>query len=141
MANYYATARSNYFAVKDAQAFRDWADGLGLTILEPDPKDKAADGIVRFGIAPGDDDGGSWPTSLSDAETGYSEDIDVAGQLSAHVADDEVAVLIEVGNEKLRYMTGFAVAVNSHGAFVVVDLETIYEAALTLGSNITRAEY
>ena len=34
MANYYATARSNYFAVKDETAFREWADHLGLTILE-----------------------------------------------------------------------------------------------------------
>ena len=33
MANYYATARSNYFAVKDEDAFRQWADLLGLKIM------------------------------------------------------------------------------------------------------------
>lgn len=60
MANYYATARSNDFAVKDEQAFRDWAAFLGLTILEPDHRDTPADGIRRFGIAPGyDSDPGS----------------------------------------------------------------------------------
>ena len=56
MANYYATARSNYFAVKDEQAFREWADGLGLMILEP--SEVSEDLIDRFGISPGDDDGG-----------------------------------------------------------------------------------
>ena len=34
MANYYATARSNYFAVKDEKAFREWAARLGLTVVE-----------------------------------------------------------------------------------------------------------
>ena len=47
MANYYATARSNYFAVKDEKAFREWADFLGLTILDPNPGTRAASGILR----------------------------------------------------------------------------------------------
>jgi len=142
MANYYATARSNYFAVKDEQAFRAWATLRGLTILEPDFQDITADGISRFGIAPGDDDdSGSWPTVHFNDETGEDDDIDIAQQLAEHLADDEVAVLIEVGNEKLRYMIGTAEAVNNKGESVFVDLETIYESALTLGKNITRAEY
>jgi len=71
MANYYATARSNYFAVKDETAFREWAGLLGLTILEPDRHDKVADGIRRFGISSGNsDDSGGWPTSMADEETG-----------------------------------------------------------------------
>ena len=53
MANYYAAARSNYFAVKDEKAFREWADQLGLAVLTPDHHDKVADGLRRFGIAPG----------------------------------------------------------------------------------------
>jgi hypothetical protein len=44
MANYYATARSNYFAVKDEKAFRESTALLGLTILEPTHHDKVADG-------------------------------------------------------------------------------------------------
>jgi hypothetical protein len=140
MANYYATARSNYFAVKDEQAFRDWANGLSLIILEPDHSDKTADSIPRFGITPGDNDSGGWPTSLSD-ETGDYEDIDVADQLTAHLADDEVAILIEAGSEKLRYIVGWADAVNNKGEHIILALESIYEAARTLGSNITRAEY
>ncbi|MEI7911837.1 MAG: hypothetical protein WCK77_19575 [Verrucomicrobiota bacterium] len=142
MANYYATARSNYFAVKDETAFREWATQLGLTILEPDHRKKTADGIRRLGISSGNcDDSGGWPTGLYKDETDDYDDIDIAAQLSAHLADDEVAILLEIGNEKLRYMTGVAVAVNNMGAIVCVDLETIYESALPLGLNITRAEY
>ena len=140
MANYYATARSNYFAVKNEKAFREWADGLGLTILEQ--QEINSDGIPRFGISPGDDgDSGGWPTSTSDAETGDCEDIDVADQLAAHLADDEVAVLLEAGSEKLRYVTGTAVAVNHKGEHVILTIESIYESARALGTNITRAEY
>ena len=77
MANYYATARSNYFAVKDETAFREWAERIGLTILEPTHRDKAADGIPRFGITPGDGDDSGWPTLQYNEETNDCDDIDV----------------------------------------------------------------
>jgi len=142
MANYYAAARSNYFAVRDEQAFREWAKLLGLEILEPVHRDKVADGIRRYGITPGNgDDSGAWPTSLYNDDTDDFDDIDVSEQLSAHLADDEVAVLMEVGNEKLRYVCGSAVAVNHKGETAIVSIDDIYQAALKLGSNITRAEY
>ena len=142
MANYYATARSNYFAVKDESAFREWAARFGLTILEPTHHDQVADGIRRFGIAPSNgDDSGGWPTSIYHEDTGECEDIEVAGQLAVHLAHGEVAVLMEVGNEKLRYVAGSAVAVNHKGETTSVDIEDIYQAALILGPNITRAEY
>ena len=141
MANYYATARSNYFAVRDEKAFRVWTTLLGLTILEPTHHDKVSDGIPRFGIAPGDFDEGGWPTSIYHEDTDVCEDIDVAGQLAVHLADGDVAVLMEVGNEKLRYVAGSAVAVNHKGETTSVDIDDIYQAALVLGPNITRAEY
>lgn len=142
MSNYYATARSNYFAVKDEQAFREWATLIGLTVLEQDHHDKVADGIPRFAIAPGDsDDSGAWPTSPLNEDTDSDDEIEVSEELAAHLADDEVAILMEIGNEKLRYMTGWADAVNNKGEHVIVTLESIYEAARALGTNITRAEY
>ena len=141
MANYYATARSNYFAVKDETLFREWAERTGLSILEPDHHDKVADGVPRFGITPGDGDDSGWPTLLHYAETDDYDDIDVPGQLSAHLADDEVAVLMEVGNEKLRYVSGSAVAVNNRGKSVSLNLGSIYRTARHLGKNITPAEY
>ena len=141
MANYYATARSNYFAVKDETDFREWAARIGLNILEPTHRDKVADGIPRYGVTPGDGDDSGWPTLRYNAETDDYDDIDVPGQLSAHLADDEVAVLMEVGNEKLRYVSGSAVAVNNQGKFVSLNLGSIYRTARRLGKNLTLAEY
>jgi hypothetical protein len=97
--------------------------------------------IPRFGIAPGDFDEGGWPSCRYNESTGDDDDIDVIGQLPAHLADDEVAVLMEVGNEKLRYVSGTATAVNSKGEIAHLDFDSIYELALVLGPNITRAEY
>jgi hypothetical protein len=142
MANFYAPARSNYFAVKDEKAFRKWADRLGLTVLEPDHHDKTADGIRRLGIAPGNcGDNGGWPDSTYDEDEDEVDEFDLTEELAPHLADDEVAVLMAVGNEALRYVTGTAVAVNSRGKTVTINLDAIYDAARELGPNITRAEY
>ncbi|MBN8461185.1 MAG: hypothetical protein J0M04_25455 [Verrucomicrobia bacterium] len=142
MANYYATARSNYFAVKDEAAFRAWAGNLGLTVLEPDHRAKSTDGIRRFGIAPGNNgDSGAWPAHVWDDETTDYTEIDLTAQLAPHLGDGEVAVLMEVGHEALRYVTGSAVAVNASGRTVSIDLGSIYRTAGKLGPNLTRAEY
>lgn len=142
MANYYATARSNYFAVKDETAFREWADRCGLDILDPNHRDNVAEGVWRFAITPkGDDDSGGWPTYIADDDADDYVDIDLPAELAAHLVPDEVAVLMEIGSEKLRYVTGIAVAVNHKGESVRMDLNSIYEAASHLGPGITRAEY
>ncbi len=142
MANHYATARSNYFAVKDEAAFREWAGLMGLAVLEPDHRAKTAGGIRRFGIAPGNSgDNGSWPDSTYDADADEVDEFDLTEELAPHLADGEVAVLMEVGNEALRYVTGTAIAVNSRGKTVSINLDAIYDAARKLGPNITRAEY
>ena len=141
MANYYATSRSNYFAVKDETTFRRWATSLELKILEPAHLNESADGIRRFAITPDDDDDGGWPISQLNQETDEYDDIDLTNQLSAHLADEEVAVLFEVGSEKLRYLTGHAVAVNSKGKTRCLYLADIYKSARKIGSNVTRAEY
>lgn len=141
MANYNATARSNYFAVKDEMTFRQWAEFAGLKVLEPDQRDKPADGIQRFAITPGDGDDCGWPTHRFNEETEDDDDVDVPEELTAYLKDGEVAVLMEVGSEKLRYLCGFATAVNSAGKTVSMSLEGIYQLAQKLGPNITRAEY
>lgn len=44
MANWYGSARSNYFRVKDRDAFLAWAEELGLTVMH------TKDGSDLFGI-------------------------------------------------------------------------------------------
>lgn len=132
MANYYATSRTNTFSVKEPQAFRAWADRLGVRIHQRNE----AGGFV---LDPGEGtDSGAFPSH--DPET--DEEIDFAGQLSAHLAEGNVAVIVEIGSEKLRYLHGHAVAVNSQGKQVHVDLGHIYALAeITFGGPVSRAEY
>ncbi|WP_338289184.1 hypothetical protein [Luteolibacter sp. LG18] len=142
MSNYYATARSNYFAVTDETAFRQWAEAAGLKVLTPTAIAKVSQDIPRFGITPDEDsDWGGWPTTFLNPDTGNEEDIDVHQQLAAHLAEGEVAVLMEIGSEKLRYLTGTAIAINHQGETVNVDLESIYAAAAHLGWTVTPAEF
>jgi len=60
MSNWNGSARSNYFHVNDADAFRSWVEARGLGLLE----NHASDGL--FGIYSGDStDDGSWPISTA----------------------------------------------------------------------------
>jgi hypothetical protein len=141
MANYYATARSNYFAVKDEMTFRQWAESIGLMVFEPTHANVTSDGIRRFAIAPGDGDECGWFCTRYNEETDEHDEVDVPRELAAHLRDGEVAVLMEVGSEKLRYLRGYASAINSAGKSVHISLEGIYKIATKLGTKITRAEY
>jgi hypothetical protein len=134
MANYYAFARSNYFRVKDISKFEEFCDSLNLTVI----KDKNESNLVGFLV---EDNDGSLPSYIYNEETDEYEDIDLAEELASHLEEDEVAIFMEVGAEKLRYLVGVAIAVNSKGEIKQVNLGEIYKLADTLGKNITIAEY
>lgn len=98
MANWYGSARSNYFKVKDEAAFVAWAESMDLEIIRND------DGLV--GLLPGDTEDGDWPQQWYDADDNELDDpLDVPTGLRPHLADGQVAFLFTVGAEKLRYLT------------------------------------
>lgn len=132
MADWYGNSRSNYFKVKDEVEFREWADCLSLTVWEKDG------GFAIAGIC----DMGGWPSSRLD-DSDDSDDVDIPEELSKHLAEDEVAILMEVGAEKLRYVTGIAIAISWTGGIVQINLNDIYALAQEKfgDANITRAEY
>lgn len=106
MATWCGSSRSNYFTVKDTEAFRVWADQLGIDVWEGDGLGLSG----RFAIAVGD--GSGWPS------TRYShdgDDIDLTAELATDLVDAAVAIIMETGAEKLRYLTGWAQAINSRG--------------------------
>lgn len=148
MADYYAHCRSNYFLVKDQAAFDAWID-LFDGALEAWRDDDGANAISSAF------DGG-WPSvrhpmpphhvsqPLQDPTDDVSvtcqwEDCDIVEELATHLAPGHVAVLQEVGYEKLRYLIGHAVAVNAAGDVEVIGLDDIYERAKRLGPHITQA--
>lgn len=136
MANWYGTARSNYFRVKDRDAFLKWAEKRGLGVFE------SSEDAGLFAIHSGDStDGGSWPSYDVEKDT----EVDLVRELAEHLPNGQVAVLVEVGAEKLRYLTGQAIAINAKGRVVEVTLSDIYRKAArgfrVPESGITRAEY
>ena len=134
MANYYGAARTNYFTVRDANAFQAWADKRGFRVIT----DK--DGEV--GILPGDaSDDGTLNTWGEDSETGDFEKVDILGEIASHLVKGSVAILMESGAEKLRYIVGRAEAINSDGKRREITLEQIYKQAAKLGTSVTQCEY
>lgn len=61
--------------------------------------------------------------------------------VAAHLVDGDVAVFMEVGFEKMRFLVGQAVAINAAGEHRTVSLDDIYASARDLGSTVTDATY
>ena len=123
MANYTATARSNYFAVKDDAAFKDWCATRDLDVWQG-----SDDNAARFAIAPGAQcECGGWP-ELMDGDDNEPAD-DLCESLAQHLREGEVAILLELGHEKLRYLVGAATAVHSSGQRIDLTLAEIYTRA------------
>ena len=135
MANYTCMSRSNYFQVKDREAFDAAMEPFEVEIVT------SGEHTGKVALLNQDPDGGGWPWRMYDEETDEDIEVDFAGIIAEHLADGQVCVLMEIGWEKLRYLTGRAVAFNNRGEERVVDLDDIYEAAADLGENITDAAY
>ena len=133
MANYEATARSNYFRVKDAKAFEEFIDGFESFEIVPDSEG-------RYALI--DRDGTGLPSSRYSMEEDEWVECDFVVLLAEHLADHEVAILMEVGHEASRYVAGHAIALNNEGKVVQLNLSDIYGLALKeFGVEPTRAEY
>jgi hypothetical protein len=135
MANYYGSSRSNYFKVKDVDKFKDFLNSMyDMEFID--------DGNGRVGfLVTGE--GGSIPCEIWDKEQDEYVDLDFDKLLAQHLQDGEVAVYQEVGAEKLRYLVGYSVAVNSKGETAMVSIADIYKIAQEElgGENITLCEY
>jgi len=129
MANYYESARSNYFKVKDAEAFKK--------AMEPYSLETAHEKDDLFCLL-GDEGGFSWWNSDDDT------DADPVELIAPHLADNEVCILMAAGAEKLRYISGYATAFNNQKRIVQICLDDIYNLArkeFGAEANITQAEY
>lgn len=140
MANYYGSGRTNYFRVKDFEKFIGWLSkfsGIDLWLgAFTDDKN-----MVGFGI---ESDDGCLPSEFVTEDEDMEEvpvAVDFLFELSEHLDEGQVAVFMHAGNEKLRYITGYAEAINSKGEREVISLDHIYEIAKKLGEHCTEACY
>ena len=135
MANYVATARSNYFKVKNPKTFKSWvANCPNVGFISMD------DGT--FAVYSDDPDSGSWPNYRWNEETEYYEEFDIFAEIAEFLIDGEIAVFMEVGAEKLRYCNGYAIAVHYSGEYETLNLGRIYDLAeQRWGKRPNPAEY
>ena len=137
MANYYGQARTNYFQVKDLKAWREELSNYPVELIEQ----KDDDGTIKVGFMDANDDGAGLDWQLYDEE-GNETEIDWTDLLARHLADNEVAIIMETGAEKYRYLSGWAMAVNNKKETREISLaKDIYTLAQELGENVTGATY
>lgn len=134
MANYIATTRSNYFRVKDMGAFEAWCEKRQLESLSR----MTADGSIVYAISANNEfDCAGWPRFDFDDDM----EIDFAAEVATHLDPRDIAILYEVGAEKLRYVTAIAVAVHADGRTVQLRLHDIHARAREVfGDDVTITE-
>lgn len=133
MANYVPFVRSNYFKVKAPSAFKAFCKKWGVDPIAGGDRDDLAGfmGAGEIGI----------PLCYFDSEKGEHVEGEFMKELGGQLADGWVAIVREIGYEKMRYLVGYTVAVNARGESIEVSLDQIYEDAKRLGEHITPCEY
>lgn len=117
MSEYNCTTRSNYFHVKDPASFRDFMgrvygseDNIFLW-QEQDEEGRPVFGFGTHGAIAGLKNAEADDDDLLD-ESSYDEFI---RGLQEHVSEGDSVILLEVGHEKLCYVTGTATILTSSG--------------------------
>jgi len=143
MSNYYGAARSNYFAVKDKERFKEFCDRWNVEFIEHKENPELV-GFLCY------DNDGCLPTYLEAEATVngqlllFEEELNFDNfllELADQLTPGHVAVMVEAGAEKLRYVGSYAVAVNHRGTFRQINIDEIYSRAKSLGKHITHAHY
>ena len=139
MANYYESARTNYFRVKDIAAFIAFMDTVPGSEYHVG---KTADSFCVLFTEEGVPNV-RYNEEAPDDEDPY-EEFDFMEELAPHLADGSIAVLQGSGAEKLRYVTGYSIAVDNTGKQVSVNIDDIYALAkkeFGEQAEVTPAEY
>jgi hypothetical protein len=134
MANYEATARTNYFKVVDEEKFRSYCEQYEFGVITS--RNEEGETLYGFEVVKE----GGVPTSYFDREKNEDVESDPLTELAEHLHPGHVAIYTEVGHEKTCYLNGFASAINSQGETATIHLDEIMELAAGLGEFITRCE-
>jgi hypothetical protein len=129
MAHSWESSLSNYFKLKDIQAFKAWlADIQHVTIAYEQDGSIAIMGEYF----------GGWPDCRGQDHISF----DFVGELSGFLAEGEIAVLINVGAEDGQHICGSAVAVDNRGRRTRITLSDIYaQAEAVLGHRPPTGPY
>ncbi len=131
MSDWYGAARSNYFKVKDKKEFKVFCDNWNVELIDNQNEEVGFLSNDSFGHLPEC----RYDAHGNEIESGFIE------ALSKHLMDGQVAICMEAGAEKLRYITGYAIAINNKGQYREINLDDIYKKAEKLGNNLTECTY
>ena len=109
--------RSNYFAVRDVPEFFEFCDRWGFEAIQN------SENLHGFLCV----------------EDMFSEEDELLDEIADLIAADNVAVVMKVNRDKMRWLDGTAWAVNSRHETRKVDLRDIYKLAEQLGPYVTEA--
>ena len=129
MANYYGMSKSNYFKVNDIELFKTELESYPVNVFTVD-----RDGVELVSFVDNDENEGN-VDSYYDEESDEYIDVDWPDVFRRHLADNWVAIVEGIGNEKYRYFNGYAVAYNNKGEVRSVGINAIYDLARDLGDN------
>lgn len=131
MADYYSQGRTNYFSVKDAEKFEQEVNSIkGGNPIEFYKQEDKYCLLFEEGL----------PTYFYDEETGEEGEVDLESFIREHLADNSVCVMMEVGAEKLRFLSGWSIAFNNRGDRKFISLDNIYDGIESFG-ECTQCEY
>ena len=111
--------RSNYFAVQDVPEFFEFCDRWDFEAIQ--------NGENLHGFLC--------------VEDMFSEEDELLDEIADFLAADNVAVVMQVNHDKMRWLDGTAWAVNSRHEVRKVNLRDIYKLAEQLGPFVTEALY
>ncbi len=120
MADWYGISRSNYFAVKNKKKFKDFCKKWNAELITKSNNKKLVGFISN-------DEYGALPSINLDEEGPESDFDSFVTELSTHLKEGQVAIMMESGAERARYISGLALAVNHKGETVNISLEDIYK--------------
>lgn len=123
MANYNCVVRTNYFHVKDVEAFKRMMDqvvGSEDEVSLWEENDQEENPIFAFGCYGGI---AGLPNESDDEidDDSYNRFTD---ELQKCVAENDAVIIMESGHEKIRYVTGSAFIITSN-ATKYLDVETL----------------
>jgi hypothetical protein len=125
MSNWYGAARSNYVAIKDMEGLKKSLDPFPISIIP-----RESDGKIC--LLSDDIDNGGWPTCACGTDAS-GEDMEILFNppelICPFMKNGEILIIMEAGAEKLRYISGTAVAFKHTGESVSIFLDDIYQKA------------
>lgn len=147
MANYNCVVRTNYFHVKDVEAFTRMMDQVVGSVDEVklwEETDQDGNPVFAFGCY--SEIEGLPNDTCEDDEYGCIDDDSYEhfiDGLKKCIADNDAVIVMEAGNEKLRYVVGSAIIITSSDTkYLDITKLAVEEAGKMLGTNFTtRVDY